>query len=292
MLSKIIAWGPDRTTALGRLQRALSETVILGAVSNVSFLRTLASHPDVVAGRLDTEFIERQGEALIRRDPPRAAYAAYSLLRLEEVSPTGPVVDAWDVPSGWRPGQHHPLNFTVTCAGAGAEPVSVTVLGTPSRSEFRYGDEEAQAASLHRTAEGTSLALAGTTCPFWSATDGVTHWIFIEGDAWAMSEKKTTRSSTGSGPSDGDVRSPMPGRVIQLEAASDTKVIEGQALVVVEAMKMEHVLRAPRAGVAEYRVAVGDLVIVDQVVAHIRSLDISPSDQPEKLSAPTSDESS
>src|SRR5579863_1825239 len=59
MLGKVIAWGPDRATALRRLDRALADTAVLGVTSNTGFLRTLLTDPDVQAGRLDTGLVER-----------------------------------------------------------------------------------------------------------------------------------------------------------------------------------------------------------------------------------------
>ena len=60
MLAKVAAWGPDRATALRRLDAALAATVVLGVGTNVAFLRDLLSDPDVVAGRLDTGLVERR----------------------------------------------------------------------------------------------------------------------------------------------------------------------------------------------------------------------------------------
>ena len=288
MLSKVIAWGPDRATALARLQRALAETVVLGVVSNISFLRTLAMHADVVAGTLDTEFIERQGQMLIRRKSPLVAYAAYALLRLDEASPSGSIIDPWDVPSGWRPGRHRPLTFTVSCAGMA--PVSIAIVGTPSSAQFRLGDGEPQPASLFPAQDGALVSLSGTTHRVWAKTDGATHWIFIDGDAWALSEEVVVRASAAAGPLDGDVRSPMPGVIIQLNAAHGEQVSMGQALVIEEAMKMEHVLYATRDGVVDFRVAVGDQVVVDQVVAHIRPLTASDAEVKAEVSEPIGSE--
>ncbi len=60
MLAKVAAWGPDRATALRRLDAALASTVVLGVGTNVAFLRGLVRDPDVVAGRLDTGLVERR----------------------------------------------------------------------------------------------------------------------------------------------------------------------------------------------------------------------------------------
>src|SRR5919112_982898 len=106
MLAKVIAWGPDRETARARLVTALGGTAVLGVATNTTFLRDLLDDPDVVAGRLDTGLIERRGDALTRADPPPPhVYAAAALALLLEDEPTGPLVDPWQVPAGWRLGE-------------------------------------------------------------------------------------------------------------------------------------------------------------------------------------------
>ena len=75
MLGKVIAWGPDRATALRRLDRALADTVVLGVTTNTGFLRALLADPDVRAGRLDTGLVER----IVAR--PRLAVSAVPAVR-------------------------------------------------------------------------------------------------------------------------------------------------------------------------------------------------------------------
>ena len=70
MLSKVIAYGPDRATALRRLRAALADTVTLGVPTNAGFLRRLLAHPAVVAGELDTGLVEREAAALVEDDSP------------------------------------------------------------------------------------------------------------------------------------------------------------------------------------------------------------------------------
>ncbi len=83
MLSKVVAWGPDRTTALARLDRALAETVVLGFQTNINFLRALLGHPDVRSGNLDTGLVERELPALVAAPPATRAYIAVALNRLD-----------------------------------------------------------------------------------------------------------------------------------------------------------------------------------------------------------------
>ncbi len=101
MLAKVIAWGPTRETARGRLVAALGRTAVLGVSTNVPFLRALLSDPDVVAGDLDTGLIERRGEQLTRaEEPPPSAYAAVALACCSTTSRWGPP----SIPGRYRAG--------------------------------------------------------------------------------------------------------------------------------------------------------------------------------------------
>ncbi|MGC5411789.1 acetyl/propionyl-CoA carboxylase subunit alpha, partial [Streptomyces sp. DT225] len=109
MLSKVIAYGPDRATALRRLRVALADTVVLGVPVNAGFLRRLLAHPAVVAGELDTGLVEREVAALVPEGVPEEVYAAAALLRQHTASAAArPAPGAWADPfsagNGWRLG--------------------------------------------------------------------------------------------------------------------------------------------------------------------------------------------
>ncbi len=87
MLSKVIAYGPDRATAIRKLRAALADTVILGVPTNAGFLRRLLAHPDVVAGTLDTGLVEREAEGLVPDGVPDEVYAAAAAVRLDALAP-------------------------------------------------------------------------------------------------------------------------------------------------------------------------------------------------------------
>ena len=106
MLAKVIAWAPDRDGALRRLQGALAATTVLGVTTNVAFLGALLTQPDVAAGRLDTGLVERHLRDLAATDVPNAVLVAAALENLLARQPPGPVTDPWDIPDGWRPGEH------------------------------------------------------------------------------------------------------------------------------------------------------------------------------------------
>ena len=264
MLSKVIAWGPDRTTALAKLDRALATNVVLGVGTNTAFLRALLEHPDVRAGRLDTGLVERELSGLVTTSVPVEVHAAFALHRLLAL-PAGD--DPWQSVGGWRASGAAETAWRV--AGPGGEPLRVAVSGPPSGARVRVGDGEPVPASAVATEDGLLLTVAGRTSTVLAAVDGDTTWLHVEGTTHAVSVLPPLRAGAGAGATDGEVRSPMPGAVIAVRVAEGEQVAEGQVLLVVEAMKMEHALTAPLAGTVALEARVGEQVKVDQLLATV-----------------------
>ena len=126
MLAKVIAHGPDRDTALRRLDAALAQTSILGLGTNVAFLRGLLADADVQAGRLDTGLVGRR--KLPSPHVPDQVFAAAALRALLALEPTGPVVDPFELPGGWRVGEPAWTRWRVQ-AGRVCDPVEVRTRG-------------------------------------------------------------------------------------------------------------------------------------------------------------------
>jgi acetyl-CoA/propionyl-CoA carboxylase biotin carboxyl carrier protein len=266
MLSKVVAWGADRTTALARLDRALAQTAVLGVGTNVAFLRSLLRHPDVRSGALDTGLVERELDGLLEREVPADVHVAFALHRLLEAAPAGD--DPWDVADGWRPSGAAETRCDV--AGPDGERLSIGVAGTPAKATVRVGGGEAHAASAERTADGLLLTVDGRTTTALVVSDGATTWLHLDGTAWSVTELPPLRRGGAAAEHDGDVRSPMPGAVLAVRVALGDEVEEGEVLLVVEAMKMEHALAAPFAGtVTDLTVRTGDQVVVDQLLATV-----------------------
>ncbi len=263
MLSKVVAWGPDRPTALARLDRALAGTVVLGVGTNTAFLRSLLAHPDVQAGRLDTGLVERDLDALVVREVPQRVHLAYAVARLL-AAPAGE--GPWATTRGWRLSGAAETAWEV--GGTDGEPVRVAVSGTASDGRVRVGDGHAVPVTAVPVGAGFLLTADGCTSTVLTAVDGATTWLHLEGTAYAVSELPPVRRGQGAGTHDGDVRSPMPGTVIAVGVVPGAAVGKGEVVVVVEAMKMEHALTAPFDGtVSELDVRVGDAVVVDQLLA-------------------------
>ncbi|MGW0088919.1 acetyl-CoA carboxylase biotin carboxylase subunit [Streptomyces sp. NPDC003328] len=249
MLSKVIAYGPDRATALRRLRAALARTVTLGVQTNAGFLRRLLAHPAVVAGELDTGLVEREVDGLVPTEVPEEVYEAAAAVRVDALRPHGEGwTDPFSVPSGWRlGGEPRPVTFPLRVY----EPVE-------------YAPRGAHAV----TGDRVSVVLDGVRHTFHRAAD----WLGRDGDAWHVRDHDPVAASlTGAARSGTDsLTAPMPGTVTVVKVAVGDEVTAGQSLLVVEAMKMEHVISAPHAGtVAELDVTPGTTVAMDQVLAVI-----------------------
>ncbi|MDI9834944.1 acetyl/propionyl/methylcrotonyl-CoA carboxylase subunit alpha [Streptomyces sp. KAU_LT] len=247
MLSKVIAYGPDRATALRKLRAALAGTVTLGVPTNAGFLRRLLAHPAVVAGELDTGLVERVVDDLVTTEVPEEVYEAAAAVRLDALRPGGDGwTDPFSVPSGWRlGGTPRPVGFHLRVQ----EPVEYTPRGSATVT-----DDE------------VSVTLDGVRHTFQRAAD----WLGRDGDAWHVRDHDPVAASlTGAAHAGADsLTAPMPGTVTVVKVAVGDEVTAGQSLLVVEAMKMEHVISAPHAGtVAELDVTPGTTVAMDQVLA-------------------------
>ncbi|MGW9303899.1 acetyl/propionyl/methylcrotonyl-CoA carboxylase subunit alpha [Streptomyces cyaneofuscatus] len=251
MLSKVIAYGPDRATAIRKLRAALADTVILGVPTNAGFLRRLLAHPDVVSGNLDTGLVEREAEGLVPDGVPDEVYAAAAAVRREALAPrpdAGGWTDPFSVPSGWRTGGvRAPLAFPLRVSGA--DPVSY----------------EAPAGAVVAP-DRVTVELDGTVGHFHRSGD----WLGRDGDTWHVQDHDPVEASlSGAGRGGADtLAAPMPGTVTVVKVAVGDEVEAGQSLLVVEAMKMEHVISAPHAGtVTELDVTAGAAVAMDQILA-------------------------
>jgi len=226
MLAKIIAHGRDREYAMGRLARALDETVVLGLTTNLRFLRWLVREPAVRDGQFRTDTLDRiwppdDWEARVAI-PDRAWSAAAALLVGESVD------DPWH--GGWRLNGSASLQLI---AGGVARSISpAAVVGSVA---LRVGDV------VHVDVDGRSVTIAVAPPP------DVDRAI------------RDAARSHGGGPA--DLIAPMPGTVIAVHAMPGDAVESGDPIITLEAMKMEHAVAAPIAGrVAEVFVVVGDQV--------------------------------
>ncbi|NJP66428.1 acetyl/propionyl/methylcrotonyl-CoA carboxylase subunit alpha [Streptomyces spiramenti] len=291
MLAKVVAHGPDRPTALRRLRAALAATTVLGVDTNAAFLRALADLPAVRDGDLDTGLVDREAAGLVPEGVPEEVYAAAALLGQAALAPAD--TDGWRDPfaaaDGWR------LDGTAWTTHhlrvPGHEPVAVAVRGAGAATEVRVGDPERAvpvAARLLPAADGeVRLLRDGVQTTFAHAVSGGTHWLGRDGAGLQVQAHDPVAAALlgAAGAHGADaLTAPMPGTVTVVKARTGEQVTAGQPLLIVEAMKMEHVIAAPHDGtVVELDVRPGTTVAMDQVLAVV---DPGPAADPDGLPSP------
>ncbi|MFI6766803.1 acetyl/propionyl/methylcrotonyl-CoA carboxylase subunit alpha [Streptomyces sp. NPDC050355] len=257
MLAKVIAHGPDRASALRRLRAGLAQTVTLGVTTNAGFLRRLLAHPDVVSGDLDTGLVEREAAGLVDGEVPDEVYAAAAAVRQAALEPAA-------AEGGWRDPFAAPSGFRL-----GGEPAPVRHwLRVPGRDPVPYDVTPGSAAGRVEP-DRVRITVDGVLHSFHRSGD----WLGRDGDSWQVTDHDPVaaalRGAAGGAGAD-TLAAPMPGTVTVVKVAVGDEVAAGQGLLVVEAMKMEHVISAPHAGtVTELDVGVGTTVAMDQILAVI-----------------------
>ena len=278
MLAKIIAWAPDRATAIARLDRALADTLVLGVPTNLEYLRLMVQQPDVIAGKLDTGLIERTLEHLaFRHVDDHVLVAAALLLHADAFAAVAPEKASWQEPSGWRLGEHRPARYQLGVTGE--HVVAVSILGTPASASVRMGSGAAETlASLATTVDDrVQVEHGGHTRGYdvarapghlYLGHDGVAFDLLLPTRAELLAEQLARRDRVA-GALSPEVRSPMPGTVVSVSVASGDRVVVGHTLATIEAMKMEHKLVANQPGTVHITVVAGDLVRANQIVATV-----------------------
>ncbi|MEV5127489.1 acetyl-CoA carboxylase biotin carboxylase subunit [Streptomyces decoyicus] len=270
MLSKVIAHGPDRASALRRLRAALAETVTLGVTTNAGFLRRLLAHPDVVSGELDTGLVEREAAVLVDGGVPDEVYAAAAAVRQAALEPA--VAEG-----GWRDPFAAPDGFRL-----GGEPAPVRHwLRVPGHDPVAHDVRPGAQAAGQVGQDRVRVTVDGVLHTFRHSGD----WLGRDGDSWQVTSydpvAAALRGAAGAHGAD-TLAAPMPGTVTVVKVAVGDEVAAGQGLLVVEAMKMEHVISAPHAGtVTELDVTAGATVAMDQILAVI-----APHENPGEAAAP------
>lgn len=154
----------------------------------------------------------------------------------------------------------------------GNETLSVELEKTANGFRARLNGEEREIQVL-RVADGElTLMIAGKPQTIYFALDGAKRFVAVNGKTYALSVANNTRArgDRAHAPGDDDaIRSPMPGQVRVLSVTQGENVEKGQTLLVIEAMKMEIRIPAPRGGQVKVLVQVGESVEREQVLAEI-----------------------
>ncbi|MGM8851299.1 acetyl/propionyl/methylcrotonyl-CoA carboxylase subunit alpha [Salinicola halophyticus] len=272
MLAKLIVHGEDRGQALAEMDRALAALNVSGVTTNRRFLQRLVTHPDFIAARLDTRFIEHHHDDLFASEPVTDAdIARAALVALDQLDRASDERSTWERRDGWRLNapQHVQLAFA---EAEGAPPIPVTATRTASQSTWqlsvnRDGEESNDYEGKLQRLDGDAVAitldghrrrLLARTDP---ALDGETIILTAAGFESRLIWRRSDRVDHLPHEVEARLTASMHGTVVALLVEPGQTVEKGTPLVVVEAMKMEHTLSAPAAGAVEaFHFKVGDAV--------------------------------
>ena len=218
MIAKLIVHGDTREAAAEALAEACASVEVWPVKTNAAFLAKCASHPDFVAGDVDTGFIERRLETLLGEGQPSAVVAGVAATALVELQSRDEAPTPWsalDLAGGFRLNGPPRRRMTLMC---GARELEGELLDVELHPEDLLVLDEDEVV------------------------------VFESGEAFAF-RRPTTDAAAHGGESDGAVISPMPGKVVSVSVKAGDTVTKGQTLLVLEAMKMEHALAAPFDGV-------------------------------------------
>ncbi|SIR96514.1 biotin carboxylase N-terminal domain-containing protein [Microbacterium sp. RURRCA19A] len=257
MLAKIIAWGPDRESARRKLVAALGDTAVFGFPTNVEFLRALLGLPDVVAGTMDTGLIARESGTPSATSVDDRVFAEAALL-LDRAAAAVP--GPWGRGDGWRLGRPAARRFPLVVAGEGR---TVEVRG--SGDTLSVGGRPARVRS--HDAGTVTVDVGGAARTFAALVDGETVWIADRGAVRRAEPARAHHGTAAAAEIDPVLVSPMPGTVVLVRVADGDAIEVGDAVMAVEAMKMEHVVRSSVAGTVALHARVGDTVTRGQTLA-------------------------
>jgi 3-methylcrotonyl-CoA carboxylase alpha subunit len=280
MIAKLIVYDADRTQALQRMREALAECEIVGPKSNIAFLERLVRHPVVVEGRIDTGYLDRHLDEFLTGDAApsdhvlfaaattallhdECAIAAHALHGSDPHSP-------WSRADAWRIGH---AGKRIVALSLREQRYEIEAHGHDGHYQLQHGESHCDVhgarhqngvLSARFDGEGLRFAIhADAQRVSLHDADGQ-RYSFVRTAAFAWESKQ------GSGGN--QIIAPMPGRVVLVKANVGDQVEEGQELLVMEAMKMELALKAPRSGTIENISATqGEFVEADAVLVRFKS---------------------
>ncbi len=263
MIAKLIVWGEDRAQALARLDTALAQTHVVGLPSNAAFLRRVVNCTRFASAELDTGLIEHERAALFDAPPLALATVAQAVVAhsLAEEAQSQGASDPWSARDGWRLHGAAQRFFEIEHAGKRQRFSLLQQAGRPMQlalgAHLLSVDASRFKGAVYRLEDRTGTLLSIHT----DAGQAVVRWIDPLQDASATQAHG------------GGLQAPMPGKVMALLVKVGDVVTAGQAVAVMEAMKIEHTLTAPKAGTVQALCySVGDQVAEGEALIELNML--------------------
>jgi len=272
MIAKLIVWDANRVQALQRLRDALAQCEIEGPKSNIAFLERLVRHPAIVEARIDSGYLDRHLDEFVTgtHEPDQSTLfaATTAVLLHDETQPRIAAADPhspWAASDAWRVGRN---GKRVLALARGDTRFEIDAWGHAGNYTLQQGEARCEVrggllgdgtlnARFDGEAERRALRVDGRRVLLHDAS----------GQRWRLDRVPAYAWQAEDSAGGNQVLAPMPGRIVLVKAKVGDTVEQGQELLVMEAMKMELALKAPRAGsIAEISAAQGDFVEADTVL--------------------------
>jgi len=270
MIAKLSVWDSDRERALSRLREALAECSIRGPKSNIAFLEQLVRHPVVVEGRIDTAYLDRALPEFLPADTPipdHAVLAAACLALLDDAAQAATDTLPWAATDAWRIHGRDHQKLNLHCRDLAYE---IEACGHDGHYAIRWGEQTRQVDGAHFDGSSLLLAMAGHTLRLPAWIDGTDIELHHAGQRYRFTRRPSYVFETAQTESADEVHAPMPGRIVLVKARAGDTVSKGDALLMMEAMKMELTLRAPRDGVIDHiNATTGEFVEADTLLVRL-----------------------
>jgi len=279
MIAKLVVWDEDRPRALARLCDALAGCEIAGPKSNIAFLERLVRHPAIVEAAIDTGYLDRHLDEFLapaETDVPLVLAAATARLLVQEqdartaAAGSGDPTSPWAIADGWRLGHGGARRLAFARAQASGDArIELVAHGHAGEYRVELGDATHEVSGA-RLADGELGArIDGAMRRFRASADSGRVLVHDGEHRLSLDTAEVYRRRDDAGDAaEHRIRAPMPGRVVLVQAGPGQAVYAGDVVLVIEAMKMELALKAPRDGVlAEVRAQPGDFVEADAVLA-------------------------
>lgn len=250
MLAKLIAWGESREEARQRLLAMLAETAVGGIRTNLAFLRRVLAHPAFARAELDTGFIPRHQTQLLplSGELPDAfwrlageAFVQSGKPGLRSDDPQSP----WSSRMAWRAGLPPQTMLELACEGTTRK----VRIGGSARLEGQWLSCPGEIA--RQDAGASESAPNGVQRRLRAIRQRETLYLEWQGELHAVTRVDPIAEAAASHAQHGGLSAPMNGSIVRVLVEAGQRVEAGTALVVLEAMKMEHSIRAPQAGVVK-----------------------------------------
>lgn len=278
MISKLTARAGNRDDALRCLQKALAQYQIAGLTTNLSFLHAISHHPSFMMGQIDTHFLDDHGAALVSATTKlenQLIALACALLLAQREDHAYPEVGS-DPFSPWAETDGFRLNedgFDVLSFHQGKDPLDVTVHFSLETKTLDWNDQGATIRDIELDENRISVVMDGARVEGFYAQEGDRIWVMRNANTLKLEIRQREASAESGSASDGSVRSSIPGKVTAILVQGGDQVEEGQPLLTLEAMKMEHTLASPRKGVVgPFDIQIGQQIMEQDLLLRIDPL--------------------